>query len=233
MTNTNLFLSRGESPSDRAAGILLRALGSGSWSRIRAAVAGIPVVAAALLGLAPVVAEAHNLDQRFTYINLSAETLDVMRARAAAGQPTVQIGDVIGVDLKSTPGPGTLTGVGGYITFYLPTDGTFGVVGAAYLAPDPARPGYFMPVPMKGQSIIAIGSGPIGPATSTGLVGLNLGPNVNGVTEAAVTAAGVHRGTIAGVYADTGIFYSTSPKTAWSTRSITRLPPPASETSSP
>ncbi len=215
MTNTNLFLSRGESPSDRAAGILLRALGSGSWSRIRAAVAGIPVVAAALLGLAPVVADAHNLDQRFTYINLSAETLDMMRARAAAGQPTVQIGDVIGVDLKSTPGPGTLTGVGGYLTFYPPTDGTFRVVGAAYLAPDPARPGYFMPVPMKGQSIIATGSGPIGAATTAGLAGLTLGPNINGVTETATTAAGLHRGTIAGVYADTGIFYSTSPKTAW------------------
>ncbi|HOX04494.1 MAG TPA: SdrD B-like domain-containing protein [Candidatus Paceibacterota bacterium] len=163
-------------------------------------------------------ARAHNLDQRFTYINLDPETLDMMRARVAAGQPAVQIGDTIGVILKSTPGPGTLTGVGGYLTFYLPTDGSFQVVGAEYLASDPSRPGYYMPVPIKGQSIIAIGSGPIGPATTLGLASggaLTLGPNILGVTEATVTAAGVHRGTIAGVYADTGIFYSTSPKTGW------------------
>ncbi len=161
------------------------------------------------------IAWGHNLDQRFTYINLDPDTLDMMRARVAAQQPPVQIGDTIAVVLKSTPGPGTLTGVGGYLTFYLPSDDTFQVVGAEYLAPDPNRPGYYMPVPVKGQSIIAIGNGSIGSATTTGLVGLDLGPNINGVTEAAVTAAGLHRGTIAGVYADTGIFYSTSPMTMW------------------
>ena len=157
----------------------------------------------------------HNLDQRFTYINLDPDTLDIMRARALAGEETIQVGDELHVIMKSVPGPGTLTGVGGYMTFYLPTGGQFQVVRTEYLAPDPNRPGYYIPVPIKGQSIIAVGSGPIGPASTPGLIGLNLGANINGVTEAAVTAAGVHRGTIAGVYADTGIFFSTNSQTSW------------------
>ena len=96
----------------------------------------------------PMTARGHNLDQRFTYINLDPDTLDMMRTRVAAQQPPVQIGDTIAVVLKSTPGPGTLTGVGGYLTFYLPSDGTFQVVGAEYLAPDPNRPGYYMSIPI-------------------------------------------------------------------------------------
>ena len=157
----------------------------------------------------------HNLDQRFTYINLDPETLNIMRTRALAGEDPIQVGDELGIVMKSVPGPGTLTGVGGYLTFYLPPNEQFQVVRAEYLAPDPNRPGYYIPVPIKGQSIIAVGSGPIGPASTPGLIGLNLGANINGVTEAAVTAAGVHRGTIAGVYADTGIFFSTNSQTSW------------------
>ncbi|MBP8261373.1 MAG: DUF11 domain-containing protein, partial [Verrucomicrobia bacterium] len=184
-------------------------------SRARSAGAALLGVILLGAGFGSYSARAHNLDQRFTYINLDPDTLDMMRARVAANLPPIQIGDTIGVILKSTPGPGTLTGVGGYLTFYLPTDGTFQVVGAEYLASDPARPGYYTAVPIKGQSIIAIGSGSIGAASTAGLIGLDLGPNINGITEAAVTSAGVHRGTIAGVYADTGIFFSTSDMTVW------------------
>ena len=56
------------------------------------------------LGVALPVACAHNLMQTDTSLPYDA---------AALGQPLFQAGDVIGVVLKSTPGPGTLTGVGG------------------------------------------------------------------------------------------------------------------------
>lgn len=135
----------------------------------------------------------------------------MMATRAGLGQPLIQAGDEIGVVLKSTPYPGTATGAGGYLTFYVPV-GTQ-VVKAEYMAPNAA--GTLVPVPIKGEAINPVGAGPNGQKTTPELIGLNLGPNVLGVTEAAVTAAGAHRGTIAGVYADTGIFYSTDPRTVF------------------
>ncbi len=70
---------------------------------------------------------------------------------------------------------------------------------------------------MKGQSPIAIGDGPIGAKITSQLIGMApVGPNINGVTsDPVVPASGLHRGTIAGVYGDTGIFYSTDPDTSF------------------
>jgi uncharacterized repeat protein (TIGR01451 family) len=172
-----------------------------------------------LLGawLAP--AWAHNLDQRDTSIVFDDAYVQLMSTRAGQGQPMVQVGDEPWLILKSTPGPGTLTGVGGYLTFYIPTN-QIQVIGAAYLTQTPGTPtnnqspANFTAIPMKGQSIIAIGSGPIGAASTTNLIGLTLS-NSFGQVENAVGVGGIHRGTIAGVYADTGIFYSDDPRTAW------------------
>lgn len=165
-----------------------------------------------LTPLAPVeVAYAHNLDQRNVHIAFDPNTLDMWASRAAGGSNLVQAGDVLGIVLKSTPGPGTLTGVGGYMTFYIPP-GTQ-VVGADYVRPDSS--GGYVSIPIKGQSIIAIGDGSIGSKTTSQLVGLTLGPNINGVTAQAVDSTGLHNGTIAGVYADTGIFYSTDSRTIY------------------
>ena len=61
-------------------------------------------------------AQAHNLDQQFSYVNLDRETLDMMRARALAGQPVIVPGDTLGVLLKSTPASASFTGVGGLVT---------------------------------------------------------------------------------------------------------------------
>lgn len=161
---------------------------------------------------------AHNLDQRDTSIVFDQQYLQTMTARAGVGQALVQTNDTFWLILKSTPGPGTLTGVGGYLTYYIPEGVEVQEVG--YLTPTPGTPGdqhnpaNFTRVALKGQSIIAIGSGPIAPATTTNLIGLAL-TNAFGQGESLVTAAGVHRGTIAGVYADTGIFYSSDPRTAW------------------
>jgi len=142
-----------------------------------------------------------------------------MSARAAAGQPLVKSGDVLGFVLKSTPGPGTATGAGGYMTFYVPA-GTQ-VVGVEYVREDPAQPGTYIPYPLPGPAVMPIGSGPIGqtcPAAPPNLQGTTLGPNVLGVASAPVAAGtGCHRGTLAGVYGDIGIYYSTDPRTAYGT----------------
>lgn len=162
--------------------------------------------------LAPVdVAYAHNLDQRNVHVSFDQSTLDQWASRASGGMGLVQAGDIVGIILKSTPGPGTLTGVGGYMTFYIPS-GTQ-IVGADYIRPD--NTGAFISVPIKGQSIIAIGDGSVGSKSTSQLVGLALGPNINNVTAQAVDSTGLHNGTIAGVYADTGIFYSSDPRTIY------------------
>lgn len=154
---------------------------------------------------------AHNLDQLDTSIAFDKATLDMMAVRAGANHPLIQAGDSIGLILKSTPGPGTATGAGGYMTFYIPP-------GTQVEKADYGRPngtGGFVVIPMKGPSIMAVGDGSVGSATTPGLVGLTLGPNAAGVTAAAVSAAGVHNGTLAGVYGDVGIFFSTDPETVW------------------
>ena len=71
---------------------------------------------------------------------------------------------------------------------------------------------------MKGQSLIATGAGPIGAKATPDILGTLSGTytNINGVTQLPVTTgSGLHLGTIAGVYGDTGIFYSTDPDTAY------------------
>ncbi|MCX6926675.1 MAG: SpaA isopeptide-forming pilin-related protein, partial [Verrucomicrobia bacterium] len=174
---------------------------------------------ALITALVALTAEAHNLDTRATGISFAQDFIQTMSQRASLSQPLVQVGDEFWVLLKTTPGPGTPTGVGGYQTFYIPSG--VHVIDAAYVRPvtttTDARG--FGPITMKGQSPIAIGAGPIGAKIETGLnpggSGITLGPNILGVSEKTVTDAGLARGTIAGVYADTGIFFSTDPRTAF------------------
>lgn len=172
-------------------------------------------LSAATLAL-PLATQAHNLDTRATSIFFDQQMLAQMGARASVNAPLVQVNDEFWVILKTTAGPGTTTGVGGYQTFYVPPG--VKVLDAAYVLPVPTTTDArgFIEIPMKGQSPIAIGDGPIGAKTTADLIGLTL-PGVNGlgVNNAPLTAAGVHRGTIAGVYADTGIFYSDDPRTVF------------------
>ncbi len=152
-----------------------------------------------------------NLDQKATAITFDDETIARLMARAAANQPLFQKDDIAGVLVKTTPGPGSNTGMGGYLSFYLPP-GTQ-VVEAEYL--QPGSGGTLAPSPIKGPAVAPLGNGPIAAKTTTALNGLNCGPNLLGITSAAVTTIGVHRGTLAGLYADTGIFYATDARTAW------------------
>lgn len=164
------------------------------------------------LGLiVPLTVVGHNLDQQNTFISLDKPTVDLLESRAAGSQTLLQQNDVIGVICKTTPGPGTNIGAGGYLTFYIPP-GTQ-VVGVEYGLPDGF--GGFTPVPIKPPAEMPMGDGPIAAAKTTALVGLSLGPNAAGDTALTVNGAGTHNGTLAGVYGDTGIFFSTDQRTVW------------------
>jgi len=167
--------------------------------------------------LGPQTASAHNLQTKFVYMFLDPATQTLLDNRISGGwvpgTPLLQVNDELGLIIKVVPRDGTTTGVGGHVDFYVPNGVT--VVDVGYLLPNGS--GGYVTVPMKGQSPIAIGDGPIGAKLTSQLIGLSaVGPNVLGVTEnPVVSASGLHRGTLAGVYGDTGIFYSTDPDTAW------------------
>jgi hypothetical protein len=169
-------------------------------------------------GLPVNTASAHNLQTRMVYMTMDPATEAMLDARMAAPgwtppDPLLQPGDELGLIIKVIPRDGTTTGVGGHVDFYVPNG--VQVVDAAYLTPDGA--GGFVRSAMKGQSPIAVGDGPIGAKATTQLMGWGVALNSpNGLTQQpVVTTSGLHRGTIAGVYGDTGIFYSTDPDTAY------------------
>ncbi len=189
----------------------------------------LSVVPQALPGVEVPAAEAHNLQTRMVYMFFDPDTQACLDARLegtalpagcaplpigwAPGDPVLQADDELGVIIKVVPRDGTTTGVGGHIDFYVPNG--VQVVDVGYMVPDGV--GGFEKTTMKGQSPIAIGAGPVGAKSTAELIGLsaNYTSAASGLTAAPVTAAGLHRGTIAGVYGDTGIFFSTDPDTAY------------------
>ena len=108
------------------------------------------------------------------------------RRRLGRPTPLLEVNDKVGIIIKVVPRDGTTTGVGGHVDFYVPNGVT--VEDVAYLMPGDANPadgisGYDQ-VPMKGQSLIAVGAGPIGAKTTAQLIGLgSVGPNVLGSTD--------------------------------------------------
>ncbi|NUQ38736.1 MAG: carboxypeptidase regulatory-like domain-containing protein [Caldilineales bacterium] len=180
--------------------------------------------------LGPETASAHNLQTRMIYMFFDPEAQACLDARIEGaslpagcaplpggwqvGDPLLQVGDELGVIIKVVPRDGTTTGVGGHIDFYIPNG--VQVVDVAYVVPDGA--GNYLRVAMKGQSPIAIGAGSISAKTTAQLVGLNdiYTSAASGLSSTAVNpATGLHLGTIAGLYGDTGIFYATHPDTAY------------------
>jgi uncharacterized repeat protein (TIGR01451 family) len=156
---------------------------------------------------------AHNLDQANTHLGFDDTTVDRLENRFIAGQPLIQMDDELNLIFKSTPGPGTNVGAGGYFTFYIPP-GTQ-VIGVDYGRPNGT--GGFTVLPLKPPAEMPLGDGAISSSVTSALNGLVLGPNITGQSAAAVAANGVHNGTLAGVYGDVGIFYATDPSTAWQT----------------
>ena len=187
----------------------------------------------ALLGMtAP--AHAHNLQTKMVYMFFDPATQNCLDARIAQttpypaecasvlpalppgwtpGDPILQNNDELGMIIKVIPRDGTTTGVGGHVDFYVPNG--VEVIDVGYVLPNGS--GGYDKVPMKGQSLIAEGAGPIGASTTAELSGLSGASyaSPNGTTTSPVGAGGIHKGTIAGVYGDTGIFFSTDPDTSY------------------
>lgn len=162
---------------------------------------------------------AHNLDASAVYVYFDPDTQAMLDARIEAPTwtpptPLLLNGDALGLIIKITPDNGTRTGVGGYTTFYVPNG--LQVLDAAYIMPgsDPSDgiTGYDK-IPMNGQAQMPAQG--VGGDPPISLVGIVRGPNILGVTSPIVTAANTNLGTTVGVYADTGIFYSTAPETAY------------------
>jgi hypothetical protein len=150
---------------------------------------------------------------QINYLIFDKETTALVQSRAAANQPLMQAGDTVGVILKATPNAGTKTGAGGYSTFFVPVGSQ--IVGAEYGVVQDN--GTFQPLSMKGQSPLVHGQGPIDVQAPVDLAGYTIGPNVLGISALSVDLKCIPWGTLAGLYGDTGIFYSTDPDTAWRT----------------
>ena len=156
----------------------------------------------------PSTASAHNLQMDIQFVNMDPSFRPIFDARLTNNQPLIQAGDVITLVFGGLPALGTADGLGGFFDFY-PVTGTQ-VLDARYVRP---VPGGYAPVPVKK----APGFGTvIGTSDPTGqLKNFTLGPNTNGVTSSPSSAGNVNKGTIYGFYGDTGIFYSTDPRTAF------------------
>jgi uncharacterized repeat protein (TIGR01451 family) len=157
---------------------------------------------------APETAAAHNLQMEIGMTAIDPSSRPMFDARLASGQPLIQAGDTITVVFGGLNFIGTEDGLGGYFDFY-PLTGTQ-VVNAEYVVP---VPGGYAPVPIKKSPGFGV---VIGTNDPTGqLKNFTLGPNINGVTSKPTSAGNVSLGTLYGFYGDTGIFYSTDPRTGF------------------
>ena len=171
---------------------------------------------------------AHYLPTRHVYLYFDEATQAFLDDRISnghpAGTPILQNGDEVAFVIKIVPRDGEGTGAGGHVDFYIP-DGTQ-VIDAAYIVPGgDLSDGIieFDKRPIKSPSLITGDEGAGGNANAAvgSLIPLRTapggphGPNILGNTNEIVDAGGVHRGTIAGVYGDTGIFWATDPDTAY------------------
>ncbi len=142
---------------------------------------------------------AHNVGQAQTSKFFDPDTVQMLKDRASgavAGGPGLRQGDVISYIVESVPAPnGATLGAAGYILDYIPP-GTE-VVGAAFVrkVPDPTKYGgwAYVDTPMPYPGILADGFGPRG---------------INGYL------APFGEGSLSRGVQDTGIFYSTDPRTA-------------------
>ena len=110
-------------------------------SKITPCLFGVTFMTASLFG--------HNLDTRATSIAFAPDFIQTMTQRASTNGALVKVGDEFWVVVKTTPGPGTTTGVGGYQTFYVPAG--MQVEDVAYVQPSPSDPRGFVPIAMKGS----------------------------------------------------------------------------------
>lgn len=167
------------------------------------------LLAAACLLLVALQADAHSVGQVQTTKYFAAETVQLLRDRIAAGQAGFQVGDTLSYIIQFTPiGNGANIGVAGYITDYVPA-------GTEVIAADIAQksgPDTFYPVAPALPGGIDTGWGDRGQ-------NLFLAPFSTSAYDptgrcAALGYANNCNSRLTELYADTGIFFSTDPRTA-------------------
>ncbi|MBS1809899.1 MAG: DUF11 domain-containing protein [Acidobacteria bacterium] len=168
------------------------------------------VVSTLLIGLSFGVVfwvSAHNVAQVQTTVFFAPETVQLLQTRASGGSPGLRAGDVVGYIIQFSPVANNATiGAGGYVTAYIPA-GTE-VVGAEIVQPNGSG-GYSSTAPdLPGP--ISNGWGPRGQRTFTG----PFSGNYDARCATAGQPLGRCNGSLAEIYADTGIFYSTDARTA-------------------
>jgi uncharacterized repeat protein (TIGR01451 family)/fimbrial isopeptide formation D2 family protein len=156
----------------------------------------------------PRAASAHNLQMDIQFVSIDPSFQQMFERRLTNNEPLIQSGDVVTLVFGGLPVLGTTDGMGGYFDFY-PVTGTQ-VLAAEYVRP---VPGGYAAAPVKSSP----GAGTvIGTSDPTGqLKNFTLGPNINGVSSSPSTSGSVNKGTLYGFYGDTGIFYSTDPRTVY------------------
>ena len=155
---------------------------------------------------------AHYVAQFMEKLTFAPETIALLQQRLNSGNPGFLPGDEVSY-IASFTTSGTTEGSGGYITFYIP-NGTI-VTGAEFVKPD--GNGDYIQEPLRLPGPIDAGWGDIG---NTSFVGDGTWTTSDSDTIADCSAAGYGSvelcpGTLAQVYADTGVFYSSDPRTAF------------------
>ncbi len=146
---------------------------------------------------------AHNVAMVETMKYLAPETVNMLVQRAKNGGPFgFQVGDTVKYIIRYRPvSNGANTGVNGYVTDYIPAG--LQVIGASFVQPDgfggyvdvtPPPPGDMSNDPACNGVRACVSATPTLPATPTNTLNV---------------------GTLAQLYGDTGIFYSTDPRTAY------------------
>lgn len=152
-------------------------------------------------------ASAHSVGKTQTTKFLAPETVDMLVARAGAGTPGFQLGDTVSYIIQFTPiANGATHGVAGYVTDYIPP-GTE-VVGASFVTPSGAT--YINTTPsLPGSIDNGWGRG------RNNFLGV-FSTNAYDTTGLCAVAGQTNNcnGSLAQLHADTGIFYSTDPRTA-------------------
>jgi uncharacterized repeat protein (TIGR01451 family) len=167
--------------------------------------------ARALVGMAatllPSMVLPHSVGQTQTTKFLAPETVQLLLARAGSGSPGFQAGDIVSYIVQFTPvANGSVHGAAGYVTDYVPPNTE--VVDAAVVVP-------------SGSDFVAVAPGLPGSIDN----GWGNGQNTYGApfntpafdsTGLCIAAGKTNNcnGSLAQVYADTGIFFSTDPRTA-------------------
>ena len=137
-------------------------------------------------------AAAHSVAQGNTRVFLAPDDADRVLDRAQSGGGGIQAGDVLDYIIQFEPlENGATEGIGGYVTFYPPSYTE--VLGAAV-------------VNRTGNDYVDV---PVGQSGS-----IENGPGSQGTQTWGAPFAGASQGSLAQLYGDTGIFYSTSPETA-------------------